>query len=104
MHSANTAQILSAPGTWTNLISRGLLVTNPSPLGKKSSPTIFSNKEDFPLDYEPTTAILGNLIYSYKPTSRNSSMTLTNLRKLSNRGVLKFSEAAVYLSAINKYY
>lgn len=47
-------------GIWTNLISKGLLVTTPAPLGKKSRPTTFSNKELLPEDYEPTTIILGN--------------------------------------------
>lgn len=33
--------------------SRGRRVTTPDPLGRKSMPTIFSNKEDFPLDWVP---------------------------------------------------
>lgn len=47
---------------WTNLNSKGLLVTVPSPLGKKSYPTIDSNNELLPADYKPTIAILGNEI------------------------------------------
>ena len=54
------------PTVWTNLISKGLLVTTPSPLGKKSNPTTASSKELFPLDWDPKTAILGKLICSYK--------------------------------------
>jgi hypothetical protein len=34
----------------TNLNSSGRLVTTPLPLGKKSNPTIFSKREDFPED------------------------------------------------------
>jgi hypothetical protein len=49
---------------WTNLISNGLLVTTPSPLGKKSKPTTASKRELLPLDYDPKTAILGKLICS----------------------------------------
>jgi hypothetical protein len=37
-------------GICTSLISKGLLVTTPEPLGKKSRPTTFSNKELFPED------------------------------------------------------
>ena len=44
---------------WTNLNSRGLLVTIPYPLGKKSYPTIDSRRDDLPADYNPTTAIQG---------------------------------------------
>ena len=35
---------------WFKRNSKGLLVTTPSPLGKKSSPTIDSNTDDFPAD------------------------------------------------------
>jgi len=35
---------------WFKRNSNGLLVTTPSPLGKKSSPTIDSNTDDFPAD------------------------------------------------------
>jgi len=41
------------------LNSKGLLVTIPDPLGKKFKPQIDSNKELFPADYSPRTAILG---------------------------------------------
>ena len=48
--SSNLAHgsILSA--AWLSLNSRGLLVTTPSPLGKKSKPTIDSSTEDLPAD------------------------------------------------------
>lgn len=36
--------------TWTILNSRGLLVTTPDPLGKKSRPTMFYKRDDFPDD------------------------------------------------------
>ena len=48
---------------WFNLSSNGLLVTTPSPRGKKSSPTIDSSTDDLPADYPPNIAILGSLIY-----------------------------------------
>jgi hypothetical protein len=44
-----------------------------SPRGKKSIPTIDSNTEDFPELYVPKTAILGKLMYCYRPTSLSSS-------------------------------
>lgn len=40
---------------WTIRSSRGLLVTTPDPLGRKSRPTMFSKSEDFPLDWVPAS-------------------------------------------------
>jgi hypothetical protein len=48
-----------------------LLLT--SPLGKKSRPTIDSSTEDLPELCDPSTAILGKLMYCCRPTSLNSS-------------------------------
>ena len=52
---------------WTSLSSKGLRVTTPEPRGRKSSPTIFSRRELFPLDWVPSTAILGREIYLSSP-------------------------------------
>lgn len=57
----------------TNQSSKGLRVTTPDPLGKKSIPTIDSKTEDFPDDCCPQTAIRGRLIIFYKPMSLRSS-------------------------------
>jgi len=38
------------PGVWFRRNSSGRLVTTPSPLGKKSSPTIDSSTDDLPAD------------------------------------------------------
>ena len=51
----------------TNLSSRGLRVTTPDPLGKKSRPTMFSSSELLPLDWVPKTAILGREISLSRP-------------------------------------
>ena len=48
--SSNLAHGSMLSGEWFNLSSRGLLVTTPSPLGKKSNPTIDSNTDDLPAD------------------------------------------------------
>ena len=59
---------------WFKRNSSGRLVQTPSPLGRKSRPTIVSRTEDFPADWPPTTAILGKLIpVLCTPTSLNSS-------------------------------
>ena len=59
---------------WFKRNSSGRLVQTPSPLGRKSRPTIVSRTEDFPADWPPTTAILGRLIpVLCTPTSLNSS-------------------------------
>ena len=73
-----TAQgvIFSVPGTWTSRNSRGLLVTTPSPRGRKSSPTMDSKRELLPLLYVPSTAIRGRFMNSWRPTSLSSSMIL----------------------------
>lgn len=55
------------------LNSRGLRVTIPPPRGRKLSPQIYSNNEDLPADYSPTTAIRGREIYSCKLKSRSLS-------------------------------
>lgn len=52
---------------WTRRSSRGRRVTTPEPLGRKSSPTMFSRRELFPLDWVPKTAILGSEIYLSRP-------------------------------------
>jgi hypothetical protein len=74
--SSNFAQGTIYSFTWFRRSSRGLLVTTPSPLGKKSRPTIDSKTDDFPADYPPSIAILGSLIYCYNPTSLNSSYNI----------------------------
>ena len=50
--------------------SNGLRVTTPSPLGKKSKPTIDSKTEDFPELCVQREYIRGNLMYSFTPQSR----------------------------------
>ena len=82
--SSKTAQGFTLPSDSDKCIrrsSRGLLVTTPEPLGRKSSPTMFSNKEDFPDDYEPTTQIRGNFMCPCKPRSLNSSTVVINVLK-----------------------
>ena len=64
---------LMSSETWLRRSSRGLLVTTPSPRGKKSRPTIDSRTEDLPALCEPRTAIRGKLIYCWRPTSLSSS-------------------------------
>lgn len=61
---------------WTSLSSRGLRVTTPEPLGKKSSPTIFYSSELLPLDWVPKTAILGSEISLSSPKSLSRSIIL----------------------------
>jgi len=61
--SSNLAQGSMFSVLWFNLSSRGRLVTTPSPLGKKSRPTIDSSTEDLPADWDPNTTILGSLMY-----------------------------------------
>ena len=56
---------------WHNLNSNGLLVTTPSPRGRKSNPTIDSNTEDLPELCVPNEHIRGNFIYSFTPQSRS---------------------------------
>lgn len=75
-NKSNTAHgfMSSFPASWTNRISKGLLVTTPSPLGRKSSPTMDSSKELFPLLWVPKTAIRGKFMNSWSPTSRSSSI------------------------------
>ena len=51
------------PLTWLRRSSRGRLVTTPSPLGRKSRPTIDSSTDDLPADWDPSTAIRGKLMY-----------------------------------------
>ena len=63
-----------------NLISKGLLVTIPLPLGKKSRPTICYSKELFPALCSPTTTILGKLISLSSPRSLSRSTRVTSAR------------------------
>ena len=63
-----------------------ILVT--SPLGKKSNPTIDSNKELFPLLYVPRTTILGSIICLSRPISLILSIILINLLRLSSNDIL----------------
>ena len=42
-------------------------MTTPDPLGRKSSPTMFSRSELLPLDWVPRTAILGREISLSRP-------------------------------------
>jgi len=72
-------------GVYTNLNSRGLLVTTPSPLGKKSRPTIYSRRDDFPLLYVPRTVIRGREMYFDKPKSLNLSTNVITFLKFSNK-------------------
>lgn len=58
---------LVLPSRWTSLNSRGLLVTTPEPLGKKSKPTIFYSSELLPEDCVPSTTILGKEICLSSP-------------------------------------
>lgn len=51
----------------TRRSSKGRRVTTPDPLGRKSRPTIFSRSELFPLDWVPSTAILGREISLSRP-------------------------------------
>ena len=76
--SSNLAHGSILSTEWFNLSSKGLLVTTPSPLGKKSKPTIDSKTDDLPADYPPNIQILGSLMYYWRPTSLNSSITLIN--------------------------
>jgi hypothetical protein len=76
--SSNLAHGSSSPCTWLRRSSHGLLVTTPSPLGRKSRPTMDSRTDDLPADYPPSIAILGSLINYYRPTSRSSSYTQKN--------------------------
>ena len=84
-----------------SLSSKGLRVTTPLPLGKKSKPTILSNNELLPDDWVPTTQILGSYIYFYSPTSFNSSTILISFLKFSKSGV--FSKSSFFYSIL-KYY
>ncbi len=56
-----------------------------SPRGKKSKPTICSNNEDLPDDWEPNTAIRGRLMYRLNPTSRSLSTRLITFRKFPDK-------------------
>jgi hypothetical protein len=48
--SSNLAHGIIFSFEWLSLSSQGLLVTTPSPLGKKSRPTMDSRTEDLPAD------------------------------------------------------
>ena len=48
--------------TLINCKTKGLRVTIPVPLGKKSLPTMFSSTDDLPQDWDPTTAKMGKSI------------------------------------------
>ena len=52
----------------------------PHPRGKKSLPTKFSRTEDFPADWEPTTAIYGKSGWftEQKKRSRNKYVAILN--------------------------
>ena len=71
--SGKTAKGVVPSSMWLRRSSSGLLVTTPSPRGKKSRPTIDSRTEDLPADCEPSTAILGRLMYCCSPQSLSSS-------------------------------
>jgi len=60
--SSNLAQGSILSDIWLSLSSSGLLVTTPSPLGRKSSPTTDSSTDDLPADWVPSTHILGSLM------------------------------------------
>jgi hypothetical protein len=47
----------SSVGTFMSWRIRGLRVTMPLPLGRKSRPTMFSRTDDFPEDCDPTTTL-----------------------------------------------
>lgn len=76
--SGKTAKGVVPSSVWLRRNSRGLLVTTPSPRGKKSRPTIDSRTDDLPADWPPSTAILGKLMYYWRPQSLSSSTTLMN--------------------------
>ena len=76
--SSNLAHGIIFSFEWLRRSSQGLLVTTPSPLGKKSRPTMDSRTEDLPADWPPSMAILGSLMCYCKPTSLSSSITLMN--------------------------
>lgn len=71
--SGNTPYGVIPSSMWLRRNSSGRLVTTPEPRGKKSRPTIDSKTEDLPADWEPKTAILGKLMYFWRPQSLNSS-------------------------------
>lgn len=57
----------------------GLRVTIPFPLGKNSLPMIVSRRELLPVDWDPTTAIIGRLIYQLMSDFRTISYLIERI-------------------------
>ena len=68
----------------------------PSPLGRKSNPTIDSKRELLPALYEPITTILGRLMCLSKPTSRNVSIIEMNFLRFSKIPIHLFADGCFY--------
>ena len=88
---------------WHKRSSNGLLVTTPSPLGKKSNPTIDSKTDDFPEDCVPKEQIRGNWIYSFTPQSLNWSIRFISLRNFWKRILSSLAAISLDIFKINKY-
>ena len=81
MISSNSAQGCFSPWMLFILNYKGLRVTTPDPLGRKSRPTICSSKELLPDDWFPSTTTFGNDNFLSRPISRSkSTRVMTFLR------------------------